>query len=62
MTEPISPIGRRTGLSAVTPVQRRRPRDADDERREQEREQRKRASQAAPPDSDEPERLIDVEA
>jgi hypothetical protein len=68
VTEPIRPIGQRDGLPAVTPVQRRRPRDEDDDEqrreleREQERKRRERAQQRARRRPDDPERLIDVEA
>jgi hypothetical protein len=68
VTDPIHPIGERSGLPAVTPVQRRRPRDDEDDeqRREQEREEQRRraaaAARAQPRRPQDPERLIDVEA
>ncbi len=63
MTEPIRPIGQRDGLPAVTPVQRRRPRDEDDEqRRDQQREELERQERTQPRRPDDPERLIDVQA
>jgi hypothetical protein len=62
VTEPIRAIGPRSELPAVTPVQRRRPRDEEEQEPRQQGEPREQSGEAPPRRPGDPERLIDVEA